>query len=93
MKLNQYTKAIMAALIAGYAMFEFAYEPVIVDGDVVEAAGVITRVELARIVGAVIAALGIVWGVPNVAVEKLKTRYAQGTDKQQFPAGQSERAQ
>lgn len=85
MKLNQYTKAILAALVAGYAMFEMAMEPTIVDGTVIEAAGVITRVELARIVGAVVAALGIVWGVPNAV--------AQPKNTPKWPAGQAERSQ
>lgn len=84
MKLNPYAKAIVAALIAGLAMLEAGMDPVIVDGQVIEAAGELTRTELVRIGSAIAAALGLVWGVPNAVAA------AKPTPK---PAGDAERSE
>ncbi len=65
--MNKYTKAIVAALVAGLAVLKVA------TGHDSPGAEGITLSEWVDIIGAVLAAGGLVWGVPNAAPLSLVT--------------------
>lgn len=69
MSLGNYTKAIVGALVAGLGALQTAMLQVTVDDKVVEAAGVVTLNEWVTIGAAVVAALGLVWGVSNTGAQ------------------------